>query len=226
MAEGAEKSGDQGPKSGRTALPKLKWWQWALIALLALSLLSFFLPRTDSTMESPTTSTGSSNADSKNRAKVGHVRSLADVRAGPKDHVVSVRVLVDTLVVDAHLGEVISPHRFIDKAAGVMGELAKAIQAGPSDNITATTTSRVEFLTDGVTRLGEPVQLRLFVLSFDMSDLRQLRADNLSPAQLMNLATDTDTLSADGREALFDWCVTKGQSKDAPRFCSQAFSAD
>ncbi len=78
---------------------------------------------------------------------------------------------------------------------------------------------RIDFVSEGQDRLGNKLEVPLYVLSFDGKDVRNAKFANLDPWQTMSLAKSVAVRSGVGRSLLFKDCSLQ------PAVCSLALQS-
>lgn len=104
------------------------------------------------------------------------------------------------------------------QTGSVVEAIGKALQAGAGD---AGSAQRLVLTVDapGTDRLGNDMEVRLYTVFFDISDLRAARFDNLSYGRVLDLATGMSLATA-GRRTMIEYCASERGRSQSAGFCA------
>lgn len=209
-------------------LSDLKWWHWTLatIALAAaIRLLTGgplpFVGRLGAPPSRPAASAASErparepNTGPQMRTLVTDPGFSIDAATPERN-----RLTIDAQVPNPGMGP-----GLVDQSGVLVRDIAKALQAGVSEDSTAITEVRVLVATKGADRTGKPVaHLSLYSLTYKASDLFGLKSD-VTPAHALGLAQAVVFNDPDAHKAVKDWCNLQANFNDALAFCSRVNAA-
>jgi hypothetical protein len=131
----------------------------------------------------------------------------------------------DRLTIDASVPNPGMGPGLVDQSGVLTIQIAKALQAGVSEDSTAITEVRVLVATKGADRTGKQVaHLSLYSLTYKASDLFGLKS-GATPAHALGLAEIIVFNDPDAHKAMRDWCNIPSNFNDALAFCSRVGSA-
>ena len=206
----------------------LKWWHWTLAVIVLAAVIRLMTG-------GPLPFIGRLGAPS--------ARSTAAAAAGRPERAPNTGPLMRTLVTEPGFSiDAATPERnrltidasipnpgmgpaLVGQSGALVIQIAKALQAGVSEDSTAITEVRVLVATKGVDRTGKAVaHLSLYSLTFKAADLFGLKSD-ATPARALGLAQNVVFNDPEAHKAMKDWCGLQANFNDALAFCSKVGSA-
>jgi len=204
-------------------LSDLKWWHWtvATIAIAALvrvatgGPLPFLAP-------APVSSASKAVAAGRPAREPNLGPSMMDVVTAPGMTVQLATPERDMLTIDASIANPGDPVGLVDNSAGLVREIARALQKGVSEDSSAITRVRVLVATKGVDRTGKAqAHLSLYALDFKAGDLFKLKPDTAKPADVLSLATGVVFNLAEAHDDMRKWCAAGDHLNQALAFCGE-----
>ena len=207
-------------------LSDVKWWHWTLatIALAALirvatgGPLPFLGP-------GPSASASKAQALGRPERKPDVGPSMAEVVTAPGITIEEATPELDRLTVSASIVNPGDPVGLVDNTGALIGEIARALQAGVREDSSAIAKVRVLVATKGIDRTGKAVaHLSLYGLDFKAGDLFKLKPGKTT-ADALSLTTGIVFNSADSHEAMRKWCAAGDHLNQALTFCGEVTAA-
>ena len=209
-------------------LSDLKWWHWTLAVIVLAAAIRVmtggplpFIGRL-----------GGPSAHSTAAAAAGRPERAANTGPLMRTLVTEPGFSIDAatpernrLTIDASIPNPGMGPALVDQSGALVIQVAKALQAGVSEDSTAITEVRILVATKGADRTGKAVaHLSLYSLTFKASDLFGLKSD-ARPGHALGLAETVVFNDPDAHKAVKDWCNVQSNFNDALAFCSQVGSA-
>jgi hypothetical protein len=209
-------------------LSDLKWWHWTLATVLLAAAIRLatggplpFLGRVGAPAGSPA---ATASAGRPERAPNTGPR-MSTVITTPGFSIVAATPERNRLTIDASIPNPGMGPGLIDQSGILVREVARALQAGVSEDSSAITEVRILVATKGADRTGRPVaHLSLYSLTFKASDLFGLKSE-AAPGQALGLAQNVVFNDPDAHKAMRDWCNVQTNFNEALAFCSQVGAA-
>ncbi|MDB5460470.1 MAG: hypothetical protein JWO72_2211 [Caulobacteraceae bacterium] len=127
---------------------------------------------------------------------------------------------LNRLTIEASVANPGKPVALVDQSGVLIREIARALQAGVSEDSDAVALVRVLVATKGKDRTGkEQAHLPLYALDFNAADLFALKPDQARLAAILGLATNIVFNGADAHDAARQWCAVADNQAAAKRLC-------
>ncbi len=210
-------------------LSDLKWWHWTLatiaVAVIVRVATGGPLPFVGGGAHAPPPPAKTAALGRPERARdVGP--SMIDVIKAPGVSLTTVTPELQRLTVDGAVANPGDPVGLVDNSAGLVREVARALQAGVREDSSQITQVRILVATKGVDRTGKPqAHLPLYALDFKAGDLFKLSPDKAQPGDVLALAGNVVFNGADAHDALRKWCAAGDHLNQATTFCGRVTSA-
>ena len=209
-------------------LSQLKWWHWTLATIVIAAGIRLatggplpFLGRLGAQVSKPA---ASASAGRPERAP-NTGPQMRTVVTAPGFTIDAATPERDRLTIDASIPNPGMGPGLVDQSGALAIQIAKALQAGVSEDSTAITEVRLLVATKGADRTGKQVaHLSLYSLTYKASDLFGLKSD-ATPAHALGLAENIVFNDPDAHKAMKDWCAIQSNFNDALAFCSRVGSA-
>jgi hypothetical protein len=132
---------------------------------------------------------------------------------------------LNRLTIEASVKNPGTPVALVDQTGLLVREIARALQAGISEDSDAILQVRVLAATTGVDRTGkDQAHLPLYALTFNAPDLFALKPDQTKPASILGLATGIVFNGADAHDAMRKWCAVADNLSQAKTLCAKVAS--
>lgn len=184
-------------------MPKLKWWQWGLIAFGVIATISLM------SEDRPTQMPAANEA----KARPILTRLVDDVSSASRSG--------DILIAHVDLEGALDEAGYVSAAGRRVMDIGGALQKGIFEDQPPASKVRVLLRAPTVDRLGNEQQEDFLTLEFSASDLRQANYRNLYAARVLNLATLVEPQSTPGLRSIASWCLNADNVADATEFCSK-----
>lgn len=206
-------------------LSDLKWWHWTLATIAVAALirvatggpLPFMAPTPAQTAKAAADKAGRPERKPNTGPSIIDVVDTAGMKVG------SAVPELDRLTLEATIpnpgpgpGNAVG---LVDNTGALVVQIAKALQAGVSEDSSAVSQVRVLVATKGTDRTGRDVaHLSLYSLTYKASDLFNLKP-TATPAQALAPATNVIFNQPDAHKAMHDWCAAADNLNQALAFC-------
>ena len=208
-------------------LSDLKWWHWTLATIALAAVVR-------AATGGPLPFIGSARTPSPARtATLGRPErapdtgpSMVDVVKAPGVTVAAATPELQRLTVDASVANPGDPVGLVDNSAGLVREIARALQTGVREDSSTISQVRVLVATKGVDRTGKAqAHLPLYALDFKAGDLFRLQPDKAPPGEVLALAANVVFDGADAHDAMRKWCAAGDHLNQAAAFCGRVTAA-
>jgi hypothetical protein len=208
-------------------LSDLKWWHWTLATIAVAALirvatggpLPFMAPTPAQTEKAAAQQAG------RPERKANTGPSIIDSIKAPGMKVSAAVPERDRLTLEATVDNPGNGVGLVDNTGALVTQIAKALQAGVSEDSTAVTQVRILVATKGTDRTGRDVaHLSLYSLTYKASDLFQLKP-TATPAQALAPAVNVIFNLEDSHKAMHDWCGAADHLNQALAFCGLVTSS-
>ncbi len=202
-------------------LSDIKWWHWTLATIAVAALIRVATGGPLPFIAPTPAQTAKATADKAGRPerKPNTGPSIIDVVNGPDYRVGSAVPELDRLTLEATIPNPGSAVGLVDNTGALVVRIAKALQAGVSEDSTAVTQVRILVATKGTDRTGRDVaHLSLYSLTYKASDLFALKP-TATAAQALAPATNVIFNQPDAHKAMHDWCAAADNLNQALAFC-------
>jgi hypothetical protein len=208
-------------------LSDIKWWHWTLATIaiaIAIRLatggpLPFLAPSPTGAGTAPSPTGRPARAPNTGPSITEAVKApgLAVDRATPE---------LNRLTIEASLAGAAKPTALLDQTGRLVREVARALQAGVSEDSTAITQVRILVATRGADRTGNvEAHLALYAIDIPVSALFALSPDKATDAQALGLVTRIVFDDAAAHQAARDWCKSSDNLNQATAFCGRVMAA-
>jgi hypothetical protein len=208
-------------------LSDLKWWHWTLatIAIAAIVRVATggplpFLGAIGGRAQAPAAS--SSPTPGRPHREPNQGPSLLNAVVSPDLVIERALPELNRLTIEASVKNPGTPVALVDQSGVLVREIARALQAGISEDSDAITQVRVLVATKGKDRTGhDQAHLPLYALDFNATDLFALKPDKTKLATILGLATNIVFNGADAHEAMKQWCADPQNLGQAKMLCAK-----
>jgi hypothetical protein len=205
-------------------LSDLKWWHWTLATVMLAAAIRLAtggpLPFIGH-VGAPASHPGAASPTGRPERAPDTGPRLSTVVTEPGFSIDAATPELNRLTVEATIPNPGMGPGLVDQSGVLVRDIAKALQAGVSEDSTAVTQVRVLVATRGADRTGKPVaHLSLYSLTYKASDLFGLKSD-ATPAHALGLAQTVVFNDPDAHKAMKDWCNVQANFNDALAFCSR-----
>ncbi len=208
-------------------LSDLKWWHWTLATVVIAAALRVatggplpFIGYVGSQRPAPAAQASASSDRPHREPNQGP--SLINAVASPDLTIERALAELNRLTVEASVKNPGEPAALVDETGLLVREIAKALQAGVSEDSDAVTQVRVLAATKGTDRTGKAqAHLPLYALDFNAKDLFALKTDHAKLATVLGLATNIVFNGKDAHDAMRKWCAAPENLAEAKRLCGQ-----
>ena len=202
-------------------LSDLKWWHWTLATIAVAALIRVATGGPLPFLAPTSAQTAKTTADKAGRPerKPNTGPSIIDALNTPGFKVGSAIPELDRLTLEATVPNPGNAVGLVDNTGALVVQIAKALQAGISEDSTAVTQVRILVATKGADRTGRDVaHLSLYSLAYKVSDLFAMKP-TATPAQALAPATNVIFNQPDSHKAMHDWCAAADNLNQALAFC-------
>lgn len=208
-------------------LSDIKWWHWTLATIAVAALirvatggpLPFVAPTPAQTEKAAAAKAGRPERNPNTGP------SIIDVVKADGFKVGSAVPELDRLTLEATIPNPGSGPGLVDNTGALVVQIAKALQAGVSEDSTAVTKVRILVATKGADRTGRDVaHLSLYSLTYKATDLFHMKP-TATPAQALAPATNVIFNQTDAHKAMHDWCAAADNLNQALAFCGLVTSS-
>ena len=208
-------------------LSDLKWWHWTLATIAIAAVIRVATGGPLPFLAPAAVSTASKAAAADRPARAPNLGpSMVDLVTAPGMTVQQATPELNTLTIDASIANPGDPVALVDNTAGLVREIARALQKGVSEDASAITRVRVLVATKGVDRTGkDQAHLSLYALDFKAGDLFRLKPDTAKAAGVLSLATGVVFNLAEAHDDMRKWCAAGDHLNQALTFCGEVTSA-
>ena len=205
-------------------LSELKWWHWTLatiaIAVVVRVATGGPLPFLGVVGARPAP-TAAASAPGRPHRQPNQGPSLVNAVASPDLVIERALPELNRLTVEASVKNPGTPVALVDETGLLVREIARALQAGISEDSDDIGLVRVLAATKGVDRTGHAqAHLPLYALDFNAQDLFALKPDQTKLAAILGLATGIVFNGADAHDAMRKWCAVPDNLGQARRLCA------
>ena len=206
-------------------LSDLKWWHWTLATIAIAAVIRVATGGPLPFLAPAPVSTASKTVADRPAREPNLGPSMMDVVAAPGMTVQLATPELNMLTVDASIANPGDPVALVDNTAGLVREIARALQKGVSEDSSAITRVRVLVATKGTDRTGrDQAHLSLYALDFKAGDLFRLKPDTAKPADVLSLATGVVFNLAEAHDDMRKWCAAGDHLNQALAFCGEVTS--
>lgn len=124
----------------------------------------------------------------------------------------------DVVNVDCYVNGAFSKSGYIKSASSEVRAIGQAVSKGAADASTSKYIL-ITFFVGSTDRLGNPVVVPAFALTFPTDDLRRANYEYISSAKILNLANDI-SLQPISYDMVSNWCAENREA--AAEFCARA----
>jgi hypothetical protein len=208
-------------------LSDLKWWHWTLATIAVAAILRVatggplpFIGVVGG--QRPAPATAPQPALGRPHREPNQGPSLLNAVSSPDIVIERALPELNRLTVEASVKNPGTPAALVDQTAVLVREIARALQAGVSEDSDAITQVRVLAATKGVDRTGkDQAHLPLYAMAFNASDLFALKPDQTKLATILGLATNIVFNGSDAHDAMRKWCAVPDNLSQAKALCAK-----
>jgi hypothetical protein len=208
-------------------LSAIKWWHWTLatVALAAVVRLAtggplpFLAPAPPPSAEAPSPAGRPAREPNTGPSLLDAVKApgLTIERATPE---------LGRMTIEASIANPGHPAGLVDETGALVREVARALQAGVSEDSTSITQVRLLVATRGEDRTGNlQAHLPLYAIDAPISVLFALSPDKSTNAEALGLIGRVVFNGADAHQAARDWCKVPQNQGAAGDFCKKVSTA-
>jgi hypothetical protein len=203
-------------------LSDLKWWHWTLatVAIAVVVRLATGGPLPFLDTAGPAPAAPAAPASPRPHRAPNQGPSMLDAVTAPDIVIERALPELNRLTIEASVANPGKPVALVDQSGVLIREIARALQAGVSEDSDSVTLVRVLVATKGKDRTGkEQAHLPLYALDFNASELFALKPDQTKLAAILGLATNIVFNGADAHQAARQWCAVADNLAAAKRLC-------
>jgi hypothetical protein len=207
-------------------LSDLKWWHWTLATIAVAVALRVAtggpLPFIGYVAGGPArTAAPASSAPGRPHREPNQGPSLINAVTSPDLVIERALPELNRLTIEASVKNPGTPVALVDQTGVLVREIARALQAGISEDSDAITVVRVLAATKGTDRTGQnQAHLPLYAMDFNARDLFALKPDQTKLAAILGLSTNIVFNGADAHDAMRKWCAVPDNLGQARQLCA------
>jgi hypothetical protein len=207
-------------------LSDLKWWHWTLATIAIAAIVRVAtggpLPFIGVVGSRPAPAASSPQRGARPHREPNTGPSLINAVASPDIVIERALPELNRLTIEASVKNPGTPEALVDETGLLVREIARALQAGISEDSDAITQVRVLAATKGTDRTGKAqAHLPLYALDFNAADLFALKPDKTRLATVLGLATGIVFNGADAHDAMRKWCKDPNNLAQAKALCAK-----
>jgi hypothetical protein len=207
-------------------LSELKWWHWTLATIAIAAVLRVAtggpLPFIGVVGGRSGPAAAPQSAAPRPHRAPNQGPSLLNVVSTPGLVIERALPELNRLTIEASVKNPGAPVALVDQTGLLVREIARALQAGISEDSDAILQVRVLVATKGVDRTGKAqTHLPLYAMTFNASDLFALKPDQARLASVLGLATGIVFNGADAHDAMRKWCAVPDNLSQATALCAK-----
>jgi hypothetical protein len=173
----------------------------------------------------PTPSQKAAAAAGRPERKANTGPSMIDTVTAPGMKIEQATPELHRLTIEAAIANPGNGIGLVDGTGALVREIAKALQAGVSEDSSQIGSVRILVATKGQDRTGKDVaHLSLYSLTYRITDLFGMKP-TVTPAQALAPATNVVFNGADAHKAMHDWCAAGDNLNQALAFCGLVTSS-
>jgi hypothetical protein len=211
-------------------LSDLKWWHWTLATIAIAAIVRVAtggpLPFIGVVGAPPAPAASSPQPAARPHREPNTGPSLINAVASPDIVIERALPELNRLTIEASVKNPGTPVALVDETGLLVREIARALQAGISEDSDAITQVRVLAATKGKDRTGkDQAHLPLYAMDFNAADLFALKPDHTKLAAVLGLATGIVFNGADAHDAMRKWCAVPDNLAQAKTLCAKVATA-